>query len=80
MRSRRHFVPLTLLLFAATCAKASDAAAQANVAPGLWRLAAFNDATPGMNPLATHTLCFLPNGTWYATTFPNWVGAGSRRV
>ena len=49
MRSRRLFVPLTILLSAATCAKVSDA--QANVAP---------DASPGMSPMADHTLGFLP--------------------
>ena len=73
MRSRRLLVAFSLLC-AATCAKVSDTAAQANVAPGLWRLSAFNDASPGMGPMATHTLCFLPNGTWFATTFPNWAG------
>jgi hypothetical protein len=59
MRPRRLLVAFSLLS-AATCAKVSDAAAQANVAPGLWRLSAFNDAAPGMNPLPGHTLCFLP--------------------
>ncbi|MFL5542070.1 MAG: hypothetical protein ACJ8J0_23995 [Longimicrobiaceae bacterium] len=73
MHPRRLLVAFSLLS-AATCAKVSDAAAQANVAPGLWRLSAFNDASPGMSAIASHTLCFLPNGTWFGTTFPNWGG------
>jgi hypothetical protein len=73
MRYRRLLLALGVLL-ATAATQGRTAAAQANVAPGLWRLTAFNDAAPGMNQIASHTLCFLPNGTWFATTFPNWGG------
>jgi hypothetical protein len=55
MGSRRFFVSLTVLLSAATCAKVSETAAQANVSPALWRLVASDDNAPGMNQIATHT-------------------------
>jgi hypothetical protein len=72
MSYRRLLVALAILLAAG--AGSGRAAAQANVAPGMWRLAFFNDNSPGMSALATQTLCILPNGTWFGTTFPNWGG------
>ena len=50
MRSRGLLFVFSVLS-AATCAKMSDAAAQADAAP---------DASPGMSPVANHALNCLP--------------------
>ena len=42
---------------------------------GHWELRFFNDATPNLSQGATQRICFLANGTWYSTTFPNWGGS-----
>lgn len=53
----------------------SDAAfAQATNPVGQWQASAFNDPTPNLTPLATQTLCFRANGTWFGT-FPGWRGS-----
>lgn len=45
-----------------------------NAPIGHWEIKFFNDETPNLSPAATQRICFVANGTWYSTTFPNWHG------
>ncbi len=45
-----------------------------NTPVGHWKMKFFNDDSPNLSQTATQKVCFLANGTWYGTTFPNWHG------
>jgi hypothetical protein len=69
---------LVLSLLAVVFASAATLAeAQGNTPVGRWNLAAYNDATPNMNLMANHTICFVATGpgvgTWVGS-FPGWNG------
>jgi hypothetical protein len=55
---------------------AGGASAQsANTPVGQWTLKWAFDNTPGMTPTGgMQTICFLPNGTWYSSSFSGWSG------
>ncbi len=58
----------------ALCAAGTAFAQAPNNPVGLWNFQAYNDAAAGMNALGNQNICFLANGTWFGTTFPNWNG------
>lgn len=70
--STRALACLTAAILALSAAP--PAHAQINTAVGRWRLSFFNDATPGLAPMAIQDLCILANGTWYSPSFPGWRG------
>lgn len=41
---------------------------------GLWRFQAYNDNSANLAAMGSQDICFLANGTWFGTTFPNWNG------
>jgi len=62
----------TLVL--ALCITAAAFAQAPNNPVGLWRFQAYNDNSPALNIMGAQNICFLANGTWFGTTFPNWNG------
>ena len=56
------------------CATVAAFAQAPNNPVGLWNFQAYNDNSPALTPMGTQNICFLANGTWYGTTFPNWNG------
>jgi hypothetical protein len=41
---------------------------------GLWNFQAYADNSPNLATMGSQNICFLANGTWFGTTFPNWNG------
>lgn len=71
--SRFARVAVATLVLALSVTGAAFAQA-ANNPVGLWRFQAFDDNTPALAALGTQDICFLANGTWFSTTFPNFNG------
>jgi hypothetical protein len=58
----------------ALCATGAAFAQAPNNPVGLWNFQAYADNSANLFAMGNQNICFLANGTWYGTTFPNWNG------
>ncbi len=45
-----------------------------NTPVGHWRVTPYMDDSPNLTKGQTQEICFVADGTWYGTMFPNWGG------